>query len=115
MKNTTQVLSSILIVALSTFSQFANAQMQQNNIRVIDTVYTPAGYPEGPLNSILWLPSVTNGAAVILIHGSSGSTSDLRLWGDVLSSYGYVALSIDYYDYFNSSGVPDLYPDPVRA
>ena len=93
----------------------SNAQIQQNNIRVVDTVYTPAGYPGGPLNSILWLPSVTNGAAVILVHGSGMIPDNLHLWGDVLSSYGYVVLSMDYYDYFNSSGVPDLYPAPVRA
>ena len=97
------------------FCIYSNAQVQQNNIRVVDTIYTPVGYPQGPLTAKLWLPSISNGAAVIMVHFLGGNPDDLHLWGDVLSSYGYVALSIEYYAFENSFGVPNLYPGPVLA
>ena len=95
-------------------SLVSNAQIQQNNIRIVDTVYTPPGYSGGALTSRLWLPSVTNGAAIILAHHAGGLPQDYSNYGDFFSSFGYVVISIDYYSFFHASG-PPLYPDPVRA
>src|SRR5205814_4916522 len=94
-----------------------NAQIQHNNIRVVDTIYTPAGYPGAPLHAILWLPSVTNGAAIVLTHPSATeyNSDEIRIQGDFFSSYGYVVVAIDYYGFFHPSGIPARYPDPVRA
>ena len=109
-------LLTALCILNFTFSINANSQIQQNNVRVVDTVYTPAGYPGGALTSKLWLPSITNGAAIVLMHPWGGSVpNDLHVWAEILSSYGYVVLSIDYYEMWNEHGIPCVYPAPVRA
>jgi hypothetical protein len=57
-----QLIKSILTFCNLHFAIYysATAQIQQNqNVRVVDTIYTPASYPGNPLppTSILWLPS----------------------------------------------------------
>ena len=97
------------------FCIYSNAQIQQNNVRVVDTVYTPTGYTGGALSAILWLPSITNGAAVVIVHNAGGTPQSEAVYGDFFSSYGYVVISIDYYGFFHASGIPSLYPAPVTA
>jgi acetyl esterase/lipase len=97
------------------FAIRANAQIQQNNVRVVDTTYTPVGYPDIALNGLLYLPSITNGAAAVVVHGLGGVPQNLHLWGESLSSFGYVVLVIDYLSFENQFGLPNRYPGPVRA
>ena len=107
-------LFAVLCTLGFTFCISSTAQIKSKNVRVVDTVYTPAGYAGGPLNAILWLPSVTNGAAIILAHHAGATPEDYSIYGNFFSSYGYVVISIDYYSFFHVLG-PPLYPDPVRA
>ena len=112
-----QIERLIIICTLSAVFGLQNvhAQIQQNNIRVVDTVYTPPGYAGGALTAKLWLPSITNGAAIVLSHASGSTISTMEIWGNYYSSYGYVVIAIDYYGFFHPSGIPSVYPDPVRA
>ena len=96
------------------YFQIADAQIQQNNIRVVDTIYTPPGFPDGPLPGLLYLPSVTNGAAVIVVHGLAGKMEYYHKWGEDLAALGYVVMSIEYHSFENVFGVPNHYPAPVR-
>src|SRR5205814_8679061 len=102
----TQKLLLLVCVLHFAFCINSNAQIQHNNIRVVDTIYTPAGYPGAPLHAILWLPSVTNGAAIVLTHPSATeyNSDEIRIQGDFFSSYGYVVVAIDYYGFFHPSG-----------
>lgn len=103
----TQLIKTIILFCILnfTFCIYSNAQIQQNKIRVVDTVYTPPGYSGGALSAILWLPSITNGAAIVVAHNAGGDPASEAIYGDFFSSYGYVVISIDYYGFFHSSGI----------
>ncbi len=79
---------------------------------VLDTIYTPPGYPGGALRGTIFIPETNKGAAVVLLHGGGGSRSDLSVWCDSLAANGFVAMAISYPDL----SVPNSeYPKPVRA
>jgi dienelactone hydrolase len=90
---------------------YVKAQIQ--NVRQLDTVYTPSGYDDGPLMATMFIPdqSIALGVGVVLGHG----LNDVRLgrikpWCDTLSARGYVAMTIDFPELTSS-----VYPKPVRA
>src|ERR1700690_3117874 len=75
-------------------------------ISVSDPAYPPPGYPEGPLLARMFVPAVSNGIGVVLLHGSSLNRLVAIPWCDTLAAYGYVAMSIEY---------PDFAPYPREA
>jgi dienelactone hydrolase len=81
--------------------------------RILDTTYTPPGYEDGPLNATVYIPAIPNGAGVVLAHYLTGTRQTLDVWCDTLAAHGYVAMTIDYYDW--SSTTYGIYPKPVRA
>jgi dienelactone hydrolase len=91
---------------------FATLKAQQSVI-LIDTVYTPPAYSEGPLWATIYLPAVRNGVGVILAHGYSRTRKSIDLWCDTLATRGYLAMAIDYYDAFHLTY--GGYPKAVRA
>jgi acetyl esterase/lipase len=92
---------------------FPSALSLAQRVSILDTIYTPSGYPEGPLTASIFVPSVHNGAGVILCHGISAARHQMDVWCDSLAAHGFVAMTIDYYDINNRTS--GGYPKPVRA
>ncbi len=81
---------------------------------VMDTVYTPPGYEDGPLHATVYIPEVSNGVGVVLTHGRGAIGADMSMWCDTLAAHGYVAATIEYYD-FSTNSQYTTYPKPIRA
>jgi dienelactone hydrolase len=90
-----------------------SVQLCGQSVTILDTVYTPDGYGDGPLTGTVYIPTVSNGIGVVLAHYYTGTRQTLNSWCDTLAAYGYVAMTIDYYDWSNASC--GIYPKPVRA
>jgi dienelactone hydrolase len=97
----------VLLVSLASFQLFAQGY------KTMDTVYTPAGYPEGPLQATIYIPSTPNGIGVILAHWRTGTRQTPHAWCEAFAANGYVAMTIDYYDF--ESSVNSRFPKPIRA
>lgn len=67
-------------------STIASAQ----TVAIFDTAFAP------PLLATMFVPAVSNGIGVVLVHGSGGGRGSQRPWCDTLAAYGYVGMSIDY-------------------
>lgn len=80
---------------------------------IIDTVYTPPGYEDGPRHATVYLPDASNGVGVVLTHGSGNIGSDLSHWCDTLAARGYTAMTIEYNSFLSTP--PAKYPKPVRT
>lgn len=92
-----------------------SSQLFAEGYSLMDTVYTPAGYPEGPLNATVYIPSTTNGIGVVLAHWGTGTRQTTHAWCEAFAANGYVAMTIDYYDFNGYPGVKSRYPKPTRA
>jgi pimeloyl-ACP methyl ester carboxylesterase len=77
---------------------------------VLDTVFTPPDYEQGPLLATVTIPNVPNGVGVVLTHGTNGTRQGLSVWCDTLAAHGYTAMTIDYFDFPSYFG---FYPYPV--
>jgi len=100
-----------VVLAASSLSLHVFAQ----GYTMMDTVYTPAGYPEGPLTATIYMPSTSNGIGVVLAHWGGGTRQDPHVWSEAFAENGYVAMAIDYYDFNGYPGVKSRYPKPIRA
>jgi hypothetical protein len=100
-------ISSFVVVLVTGHS------MSAQTATILDTVYTPLGYSDGPLTGSIYMPVKSNGAGVVLAHYYTGDRQSLGVWCDTLAAHGYVAMTIDYYDWGSSSH--GTYPGPVRA
>ena len=80
-----------------------------------DTVYTPPGYPEGPLEATIYIPcpSTSKGIGVVLAHWLNGARQNNHVWCEAFADTGYVAMTIDYYDFSDTQ--KGRYPKPIRA
>lgn len=94
------------------FCLWLGAPAQAGTFTVLDTLYTPPGFPEGPFLGTVCIPDSPNGRGVVLAHGMGSGREALRFWCDSLAAHGYVAMTIDYCDVDQVCG---LYPAPVRA
>jgi hypothetical protein len=70
---------------------------------VIDTVFTPPDYEQGPLTASVSIPDVPNGVGVVVAHGTGGTRQNLSVWCDTLAAHGYTAMTIDYLDIHNTA------------
>jgi hypothetical protein len=80
---------------------------------VLDTIYTPPGYEDGPLMGTVYMPDVPNGVAVVLSHAMNDTRASMSVWSDTLAAHGYTAMTIDYYDW--GYRTLSAYPKPIRA
>ncbi len=80
---------------------------------VLDTVYTPPGYQDGPLPATVYIPNSPNGVGVVLAHFMTGTRHTLAAWCDTLAAHGYTAMTIDYYDMRDS--ILSAYPKPIQS
>lgn len=87
--------------------------VRAQSVTIIDTVYTPPAYDDGPLMASIYVPPVQNGAGMILTHWYGGTRQTMRPWCEAMAANGYVAMAIDYYGF--SDAVRGVYPKPVRA
>jgi acetyl esterase/lipase len=81
-------------------------------ITTLDTIYTPPGYPDGPLAATVFIPDPGNArdAGVILARYTNATRLTAKVWCDTLAARGYLAMTIDYGN-LDTSG----YPKPQRA
>lgn len=91
MKLPVHFLSAVFVLTIA-----AAAPAGSQTITVFDTVFTPPNYSSGSLLATMFVPAVSNGIGVVLVHGSGGGRGSQRPWCDTLAAYGYVAMSIDY-------------------
>jgi dienelactone hydrolase len=102
-----------LILVLSSLALSVTATASAQTVTVVDTIYTPSGYSEGPQLATILVPEIGNGIGVVLVHGCGNSLTQPRPWCDTLASHGYVAMSIDYPDPCVNPGA--FYPKKTRA
>jgi len=88
-------------------------QLSGQSVTILDTIYTPNGYEDGPLTATVYIPAISNGIGVVLAHGYTGTRQEFETWCDTLAARGYVAMTIDYYDWINVQY--GIYFKPVRA
>ena len=81
-------------------------------VTVLDTVYTPVGYPEGDLTATIFIPppSSARGIGIILGRYTNATRLTAKVWCDTLAARGYLAMTIDYGNLDTS-----YYPKPQRA
>jgi dienelactone hydrolase len=102
-----------LSFALALLSISPGPLTSAQSVAVFDTVYTPSGYTDGSGVATMFVPAVSNGIGIVLVHGCTGIRTDSRSWCDTLASYGYVAMSIEYPDPCVTPGA--VYPQKTRA
>jgi acetyl esterase/lipase len=104
---------STKIVILLLLTVFTIVRLNAQTYTTRDTIYTPPGYEDGPLTATLVIPKTPNGVGVVLAHYLGATRQSLAVWCDTLAVHGYVAMTIDYYDF--RSGPNGVYPKPIRA
>jgi acetyl esterase/lipase len=77
---------------------------------VFDTVYTPPGNMDGDWVATCFVPAVSNGIGVVLVHGGGVTRQTNRPWCDTLAAHGYTAMSIEY-----PEPLSYVYPKGARA
>ena len=86
--------------------------LHSQGVTMLDTVYTPPGYPDGPLTATIFIPgpSTDRGVGVILGRYTNATRLTAKVWCDTLAARGYLAMTIDYGNLDTS-----FYPKPQRA
>ena len=102
-----------IAAAIGLMVSAVSSQLFAQAYTTMDTVYTPAGYPEGPLQATIYIPSSPNGIGVVLAHWLTGTRQTPHAWCEAFAGKGYAAMTIDYYDF--SFSVNSRYPKPIRA
>lgn len=85
-----------------------------NTIVVLDTVYTPAGYPDSPLSARIHIPNPAKakGIGIVMMHGYGAPQTGNQFWRDSLVAHGYLVMAVVHPDMNVANG---LYPKLVRA
>ena len=104
-----------IAAAVVVLVSIASSQLFAQAYTTMDTVFTPPGYPEGPLEATIYIPSNPNGIGVVLAHWGGGTRQDPHAWSEAFADSGYVAMAIDYYDFNGYPTAISHYPKPVRA
>jgi acetyl esterase/lipase len=84
-------------------------------VTVLDTVYTPAGYPDSPLSARIHIPDPvkSRGIGIVMTHGYTAPQTGNQFWRDSLVAHGYLVMAVVHPD---MNVAPDgLYPKLVRA
>jgi acetyl esterase/lipase len=84
-------------------------------VTILDTVYTPAGYPDSPLWARIYIPAPANakGVGIVMTHGYTGPPKGEQFWVDSLVAHGYLVMAVEHPD---MTVAPNgLYPRLVRA
>jgi dienelactone hydrolase len=108
-------LFSLLLCAILIISTDSFLLAQNSSVTILDTIYTPEGYPDTSLAATIFIPPLekNKGIGIVLTHGATIPRLGAKYWCDTLAARGYVAMTIDYYDI---KVIPyGLYPKPVRS
>ncbi len=101
-----------LVLRILCFSLAIASPIAAQTIEMLDTVYTPPGYQDGPLTATIFFPplSVAKGVGVVLGRYTNATRLTAKVWCDTLATRGYLAMTIDYGNLDTS-----YYPKPQRA
>ncbi len=100
----------ILLVAIALLPTTAVAQ-----VTILDTIFTPAGYPDAPMWARIHIPDPAkgNGVGIVMTHGYTAPPTGNQFWRDSLVAHGYLVMAVEHPD---MNVDPDgLYPRLVRA
>jgi len=100
----------VLLILLATVQSPLVAQ-----VTVLDTIYTPVGYPDSPLSARIHIPdpAKSKGIGIVMTHGYTAPPTGNQFWRDSLVAHGYLVMAVAHPE---SNVSPNgLYPRLVRA